>query len=318
MNENELAEWFDRDVDQMLSSSLKHHDEPTSTEYKQAIDLARKLTSTDFSVTSRIKKPLLNQLLSSNRKETTRLNVSRRMIGLRLTLFVLVSLLLLFMVGPMTLQVAAKNFANFVQTIRVGDYTWIQQNEQPENVSPQTDLLLSEPVVEYKDDIWILRTSIGNFGGDPLPGHSKMVQSFDSIEDAQAIVPFSIRQAYSLPAEYYLQKVMVTPSDWVFLFYSNLKGNLVIAQLPVGEITVNKPNEITNSVPVGPVTVGQKNTMGVGILTDKDVETVSVNNQSAAWVEGTVLMWETEGMSFMAGGTGLTREEVIHIAESLK
>lgn len=318
MNENELAERFDRDVDQILNSKLKLHDEPTPTEYGQVIDLAQRMTDTDFSVTSKIKKTLLNQLLSSNRKETTMLNASRRMIGLRLTLFVLVSLLLLLMVSPMTLQVAAKNFADFIRTIRVGDYTWIQQNEKPENVSPQPGLVSSEPTIEYKDDIWILRTSIGNFGGDPLPGHSKTVQSFDSIADAQAIAPFGIRQPYSLPAGFDLQKVMVTPSDWVFLFYSSSNGNLVIAQLPVGEITVNEPGEVINSVPVGPVTVGQKNTVGVGMLTDKDVETVSVNNQPAAWVEGTGLMWESQGMSFMAGGDGLTRDEVIQIAESLK
>ena len=318
MNENELAERFDRDVDQILNSKLKLHDEPTPTEYGQVIDLAQRMTDTDFSVTSKIKKTLLNQLLSSNRKETTMLNASSRMIGLRLTLFVLVSLLLLLMVSPMTLQVAAKNLADFIRTIRVGDYTWIQQNEKPENVSPQPDLLPSDPIVEYKDGMWKLRTSIGNFGGDPLPNHSRTVQSFNSITDAQAIAPFSIRQPYFLPAGYDLQEVMVTPSDWVFLFYSSSSGNLVIAQLPVGEIAINEPGEAIDSVPVGPVTVGQKNTVGVGLLTDTDVETVSVNNQPAAWVEGSGLIWEANGMSFMAGGDGLTREEVIQIAESLK
>ena len=318
MNENELAERFDRDVDQMLSSNLKLHNAPTPSEYRQVIDLARGLTSIDFSVASKIKKPLLNQLLSTNRKETTVFNVSRRMIGLRLTLFFLVSLFLLLMVSPMTLQVAAKNFADFIQTIRVGDYTWIQQNEPSENASAESSLVSNEPTVEYKDGLWILRTSIGNFGGDPLPGHNKTVQNFESIADAQTIAPFSIRQPNSIPAGYDLQKVMVTPSDWVFLFYGSSTGNLIIAQLPVGEITVNEPGEMTSSVPVGPVTVGQKNTVGVGMLTDKDVEPVSVNNQPAAWIEGTGLMWETNGISFMAGGTGLTREEVIQIAESLK
>jgi hypothetical protein len=318
MNENQLAEQFDRDVDQFPSGKLKLRDEPTPTEYRQVIDISRRLADTDFSVASKIRKPLLNQLLNTNRKETAMVNISRRMIGLRLTLFVLVSLLLLLMVSPMTLQVAAKNLADFIQTIRVGNYTWIQQNEQPENASSQSDLLPSEPVVEYKDGIWILRTSIGNFGGDPLPGHNKMAQSFDAIEDAQVIAPFSIRQPHSLPAGYDLHKVMVTPSDWVFLFYKNSKGNLVIAQLPVGEITVNEPSAMPNSVPVGPVTVGEKNTVGVGMLTDKDVETVLVNNQPATWVEGTGLMWETDGISFVAGGNGLTKEEVIQIAESLK
>lgn len=318
MNENELAELFGRDVDQILENNLKPHDEPIPTEYRQATDLANRLTSTDFSPASKIRKPLLNQLLSMNGKETAMVNVSRKMIGLRLTLFVLVSLLLLLLVSPMTLQVAAKNLVDFIQTIRVGDYTWIQQNEKPENVSSQPDLLPSEPIVEYNDGMWKIRTSIGNFGGDPLPGHSKKVQNFNTIADAQTITPFSIRQPDSLPSGYDLQQVMVSPSDWVFLFYTSSNGNLVIAQLPVGEITINDPGEVTNSVPVGSVTVGQQNTTGVGMLTDKEVEVVLVNNHPAAWVEETGLMWETEGISFVAGGTGLTREEVIKIAESMK
>jgi hypothetical protein len=317
MNENELAERFDSDVDQLLNSKLKLHDEPTPTEYRQVIDIARRLADTNFSVASKIKKPLLNQLLSTNRKETAMLNVPKRMIGLRLTLFVLLSLLLLLVVSPVTLQVAAKNFADFIQTIRVGDYTWIQQNEPSENVSPEVGGT-NEPTIEYKDGMWILRTSIGNFGGDPLPDHNKKVQTFDTIADAQSITPFTIRQPDSLPDEYGLQNVMVSPSDWVFLFYRSSQGNLIIAQLPVGEIAINEPGEAIDSVPVGPVTVGQKNTVGVGMLTDKDVETVSVNNQPAAWVEGNGLVWESEGISFVAGGTGLTKEEVIQIAESLK
>ena len=318
MNENESAELFDKNVIQMLRGNQKYHADPTSTEYQQAIDLARKLASTDFSTVSKIKKPLLNQLLSMHRKENAMLKVSRRMIGLRLTLLGLASLFLLLMVSPMTFQVAAKSFTDFIQTIQVGDYTWIQQNKNPENVTIQPDLLPSDPVVEYKDDIWILRTSIGNFSGNPLPGHDKTVQSFDSIEDAQAIVPFSIRQPRFLPAGYELQKAMVSPSDWVFLFYSGSNGNLVIAQLPVGEITINKPGESNDSIPIGSVTIGEINSVGIGMLTDKDVEAVSVNNRPAAWVEGDGLMWESEGVSFMAGGNGITRDEVIQIAESME
>jgi len=318
MDENELAKRFDRDVDQILRSNLKFHDEPTPTEYRQIMDIAQRLADTNFSKTSKIKKPLLNQLLRTNRKETTMLNTSRRMIGLRLTLFVLVSLLLLLMVSPMTLQVAAKNLSDFVRTIRVGELTWIQQNEQSEYVSTEVGSLHLEPIVEYKDGMWKLHTSIGNFGGDPLPGHSKIVQSFNSIADAQVTAPFSIRQRYSLPAGYDLREVMVTPSDWVFLFYSSSNGDLVIAQLPIDEITINEPGEVIDSVPVGPVTVGQKDTVGVGMLTDKDVEAVLVNDQPAAWIDGTGPMWESDGISFVAGGNELTKEEVIKIAESLK
>lgn len=94
-----------------------------------------------------------------------------------------------------------------------------------------------------------------------------------------ALALFTIRQPDFLPTGYDLQEGMVTPSDWVFLFYGNSSGNLVIAQLPIGEITINEPGEMIESVPVGPVTVGQKNTVGVRMLTDKEVETLLVNNQ---------------------------------------
>lgn len=318
MNENELAEQFDRDVDQILDSNLKLHDEPTSTEYRQVIDLAQSLSATDFTVSSKIKKLLLNQLLTTHREDVTMLKVPQRMIRLRLTLFILVSILLLLMISPVTLQVAAKKFADFIKTIQVGDYTWIQQSKPSEKSATEATSPIIEPIVEYRDGIWILRTSIGNFGGDPLPDHSITVQSFDSILDAQALAPFSIRQPYFLPTGYDLQEVMVTPSDWVFLFYSSSNGNLVIAQLPVGEVTINEPGEVINSVPVGPVTVGQKNTVGVGMLTDKDVDAVLVNNQPAAWVEGTGLMWESDGISFMAGSANLSKEEIMQIAESVK
>lgn len=148
MNENELAERLDREVDQRLGSKTNLHDEPTATEYRQVTDLACKLTGTDFSVASKIKKPLLNESVSTTRRKTTMLNVSKRMIGLRLTLLVLVSLLLLFMVSPMTLQVAAKNFADFINTIRVGDYTWIQQNEPSEKSATEARSPIIEPKVE--------------------------------------------------------------------------------------------------------------------------------------------------------------------------
>jgi hypothetical protein len=174
------------------------------------------------------------------------------------------------------------------------------------------------PAIEYKNGIWILRTAIGNFGGDPLPGHDVKVQKFSSIDQAQSFVPFAIRQPTFLPAGYEFREVIVSPSDWVFLFYDGINGDLVIAQLPVGKVTVNEPSQQIDSMPVGPVTVGQLNTVGVGMLTEKQVRPVTINGQPAAWVEETGLMWETDGISFMIGGPGLTQEEITQTAESLK
>jgi len=56
----------------------------------------------------------------------------------------------------------------------------------------------------------------------------------------------------------------------------------------------------------------------VGISTDKPVEEVALNGRRAAWVEGYGLVWEAEDVVYLLGGSDLSLDEAIRIAESLE
>ncbi len=313
MDEKEWADRFNSDLDNMLNSKKLPDVELTPTEYRRSVDLARTLTETDFSILSRIKKPLRYQLMNKSRKEITMMNIWKRNPRLRLMSIVLASTLIALLIGSGAFEVAAKSLVDFVQSLRVGDYSWIQQTESSEIESTKQDLSSTATTVEYKGDIWILRTAIGNFGGDALPGRNPAVQRFNSMSEAQTVAPFDIRQPNFLPADYEFQEVMVTPMDWVFLFYRGPNGDLVLAQLPVGKVSGNEADH-----QITPVAIGQLTTVGVGMLADKQIESVTLNGQLAGWIDGTGLMWEADGISFTVGGPNLTREEIMQIAESLE
>lgn len=318
MNQKEWADRFSRDLDHMLNNKMQADVESTPTEYRQSVDLARTLTETDFSIMSRIKKPLRYQLMNKSRKEITMMKIWKQNPRSSLMAIVLASILVGLLVGSGAFEVAAKGLVDFVQSLQIGSYTWIQRTEPSQIESTEQDSSSITTTVEYKDNIWILRTAIGNFGGDAFPGRNPTVQRFGTMNEAQAFAPFDIRQPNFLPTGYEFQEAMITPTDWVFLFYRGPNGDLVLAQLPVGKVSVNEPNQQIIAVPTGQITVGQLTTVGVGMLTDKQIESVPLNGQLAGWVEGTGLMWEADGISFIVGDPNLTQEQIIQIAESLE
>ena len=64
MNERDWADRFGRDVDSLLSEAGRTDSEPTPTEYRQALDLARTLATTDFSAESQVRQALRRRLLN--------------------------------------------------------------------------------------------------------------------------------------------------------------------------------------------------------------------------------------------------------------
>ncbi len=63
MNERDWADHFSRDVDSLLKEAGRMDSEPAPTEYRQALDLARTLATTDFSAESRGRHALRRRLL---------------------------------------------------------------------------------------------------------------------------------------------------------------------------------------------------------------------------------------------------------------
>lgn len=302
MDENELADRFSRDVDALLDKKNQVYGELVSDEYNQTLDLARNLSMVDFSHTNRIKTVLRNQMQEKLRKENKMFNAKRQNKTRKLASFVLVAMMFILFMETGALNVAAKGLTDLVQRIWIGDFTWTQGT--PSGDAPAERKPTRTVTIESRGDLWILHTSIGNFAGEVLSGHDPGVQQFGSVNAAQAIVHFDIRQPDYLPIGYKLQVVMVTPMDWVFQFYGVGNDGLVIAQASAGDVSKKREGHIT--------------AIGVGMLTDKQIEPVVMNNQTAGWVSGYGLIWETDGMSFTVGDPDLSREEIIKIAESLK
>jgi hypothetical protein len=312
MNERDLAERFNQDVDRLLNEAGRTDAEPLLAKYRQALDVARRLAATDFSPESRSRLALRRRLLS---QMDAREHLKERQVAsmrtypqfkLRRLLFVAISLALVVLVvtlaWPGALIAAAQSLQTFLQTLVLGEHTTVHQ-VSPE-MAPAAQTPPATPIVEWRGDIWVIRTAIGNFGGNVLPGHDVAVRRFSDLAEATVVVTFSLRQPDYLPAGYVFREAIVPPLDWAILFYEGPGGDIVLAQMPVGEQSSGEAGQFTS--------------VKVGTLTDKPIESVTLNGQTAGWVEGYGLIWEAEGVSYILGSVNLSRDETIRIAESLK
>ena len=273
------------------------------------------LATTDFSAESRVRGTLRRQLLNQvgvqeawrpGKRVTTNNLFSERRWALCLLTVLLATLFAVALVWPDALAAAAQGIADLVQSLRLGPHTSARQIDpewaaaHPQNPPPAT------PEVRYDGDTWIVRTSIGNFAGDLLPG-SHTVRRFDTLDEAQAAIGSHLDQLLSLPAGYLLREAMVTPDDWLFQFYDGPQGELILAQVHVYERVEQESGQQI-------VTTARH----VGLLTDKPIERVIVDGQPGGWVEGYGLLWEVDGASLVLGGPNLALEEAIRLAESLE
>lgn len=206
---------------------------------------------------------------------------------------------------PGALTAAAQAVGNIVRSLSIGPNTGVQQMAPAAAQTPRPQP--TKPEIAYSGDTWIIRTPIGNFGGNALPGEERTVRRYGTLAEAQADATLAVRQPAELPAGYTLREVMVTPADWVFLFYDGPNGDLVLGQIPVGETA---RSEAGNTASVTSVMIGT--------LTDQPIEEVTLDGGPAAWVEGLGLMWEADGVSYALGGAGLKLEDASRIAESMQ
>jgi hypothetical protein len=170
-------------------------------------------------------------------------------------------------------------------------------------VDPQTDPE-SRPL---RSDMWIIRTDIGNFGGNAPPGVDPIVRSVDSFEEAQALTDFHLKAPTALPEGYVLLEVRLAPigaTSWAILFYTGPDHEIIIAQMPGGPQPSDDPN----------VGVAVKS----GVITDGTMEELDFDGQPAAWIESHSLLWESEGISYYLGGLDLDLQLAINIARSLR
>jgi hypothetical protein len=315
MNERDIADRFSRDVDSLLSETGRAEIGPATAEYRRVLSLARSLATTDLSAESRVREALRRRLLSQvgvqemwqpEKRGTPRNLSGRRRWAFGLVTILLAVLFAVALVWPDALAVAAQGIADLVQSLRLGPHTSARQIDPEWAAAHPQDPLPATPEVRYDGDTWIVRTSIGNFAGDLLPG-SHTVLRFDTLDEAQSAVGFHLDQLRSLPAGYLLREAMVTPDNWLFQFYDGPHGELVLAQV-----------QVYDHVEQGPGQQIVATARHVGLLTDKPIEEVNIGSQPAGWVAGYGLLWEVDGLSLILGGPNLALEEAICLAESLE
>ncbi len=183
-----------------------------------------------------------------------------------------------------------------IRRITLGAYSSAEQVEFQEEGTPRP----------LSADTWIVRTEIGRFGGNVLPGVDPTVRSVSNFEEAQASTSFYLRSPADLPEGYALREVNLAPiggTHWALLFYSGPDHDIIIVQMPGGSRPSTEPN----------VTVAIRN----GLITDGTLEEVDFDGRLAVWADGHSLMWEADDISYMVGGLDLSLEQALQIARSL-
>ncbi len=184
-----------------------------------------------------------------------------------------------------------------VQHIALGAHSWAEQ------VIFQS-MGESQPL---PSDTWKIRTEIGSFCGNAPPGIDPTVHSLTSFEEAQATTDFHLRAPADLPEGYALREIKLAPiggTHWTFLLYGGPDHDIIIAQMPGGPQPNDEPNVMVS--------------VGIGLITDGTLEEVDFDGHPAVWTDDHSLMWETDGISYVAGGLDLDLEQTLQIARSLR
>jgi len=161
------------------------------------------------------------------------------------------------------------------------------------------------------EDLWVIETEIGRFGGNVPPGMDASVGSVGRFEDAQTLTEFELLAPRRLPIGYSLRRIHLAPIDSpqsAVLVYGGRGHDTIIGQFRVGRFLTGEPGTSAR-------TLGRT---GVGIGTDGVLEDVDLDGRPAAWVDGHTLVWEADSMCYIVGGLDLSLAEALEIARSLR
>jgi len=195
--------------------------------------------------------------------------------------------------------------ADFMATLRrivLGDATDARQVEPLPGELPPGDYPWQLPEGAY----WIVETDVGNFGANVLPGEDNEVRSVAALGEAEALAGARPLAPAELPAGYTLREIRVAPgrSRTFFQFYEGPGPDIVIVQTNAG-VALSDP-------------AAEASAVAVSLVTDGPLEEVTFDGRPAAWVDGHLLMWEADGLTFQIGGLGLDLPAAMDIARSLR
>ena len=305
MDEQYWADRFSYQVDEMLREAGSLTPAPLPPGYEEELDMARLLAKADFSGQSRVRGRLLLQLLDGNESKRrggilALVRQGRARPAIIAGILALAAVCLLFLLcSPSATRIGA--------LARL--YTLFPGGRSPvHRAAPQVvanSVVNAGPTIEHEADVWVVCTAIGNFTYRASAGTDSMAAHFADLDEARASVPFSLHQPGYLPAGYSLRETLVTPVQWVFLFYSGPDGDIVLVQAPV--TAGSHSGDVAGPSLLGGMT-----------LTDREVRLVRVGNRTGSWVEGLGLVWQTDDTGYHLGGANMNLDEATRIAQSLE
>ncbi len=203
-------------------------------------------------------------------------------------------------------------FANqFLQEIILGKYSSVAQ------VNPEQTRTAESITATLPANAWTIQTPLGLDGG-PLPvGADPTLRHFDTISAAQAELGYPLRMPGYLPAGYSLKEVILAPKaaeERAYQIFSGPGEDIVLVSIPVGAMPCPTPLPGT-STPEGLVVACQAVDQ---MVTTGSLKEASVNDQPAAWVNGDRLVWEYGNITYEVGGPGLSMEDAVKIAGSIR
>jgi hypothetical protein len=215
--------------------------------------------------------------------------------------FIMVAVLALALIAAAVPSVRAEVLGT-LRRIALGNSTEVRQIEPlPDELPPG-----EYPWQMAEGTYWVVKTDVGSYGANVLPGEDNEVRSVATLDEAEALAGIRPLAPAELPDGYSLHEVKVSPGrrPIFFQFYGGPGADILIVQTGVGTAAGESANVVEATV-VSTVTMGE-------------VEAVTFDGRPAAWIDGQVLKWEADGLTFDVGGLGLDLETAMAIGRSLR
>lgn len=211
----------------------------------------------------------------------------------------------LVLVAALIISVVPAARAEVIETLRritLGDSTDVQQIDLLPEELPPGEYPWQMPEGTY----WIVTTDVGYYGANVLPGGDNEVTSVKTIDEAEALAGVRPLVPADLPDGYSLREVKVAPGGrpMFFQFYAGPGADIVIIQTGVGITAGEAPGTAEATV--------------VSTVTDGSIEEVSFDGRKAAWIDGDLLKWEADGITYDVGGLELDLDTAMAIGRSLR
>lgn len=347
MREGQAAALFEAALGSLVSGSSQPALQDEGL--RDRVRVAEGLVALDLARESRVRESLrerLRQAVADRRARPAaparrRPWVMRRPV-LAAEVAVLVAVALLAVVAPRSLAALVEPVVRMIEMVRVGDNTQILRQ------APRTIAEVATTAERFRqqvanDEMWVLSTPYGGFGGAVPPGGSARVRRASSIEQLRSLTPMEIQVPTGLHRDEPVRfdHALVAPGGWVLIFFgSGFFGSgpneLLLSLCPVGEgRSVGVARSTSRPGPDGQVIVESPELKleemsfgGQAVVWDPAPEAPPAPSggfvSPGSWLavrhrdESSALRWEKEGVSYSLMGRSLTREEAVDLFLSLR